>query len=225
MLYIVATPIGNLSDITLRALETLKQVDLIACEDTRQTKKLTNHFNIDTPLTSYYEHNKLSKGQFLLNLLKEGKDIALVSDSGTPGISDPGFHIVKLTLENGIQVVPIPGASALVTALSAAGIPADRFIFEGFLPLKPGPRKKRLSLLASINKVIILYESPFRLMRLFDEIYGVFGDIEITVARELTKKFEEIKKDKISVVRAYFSKSRVKGELVVIINAVKRKGL
>jgi len=222
MLYIVATPIGNLSDITIRALEVLKKVDLIACEDTRQTKKLTNHFNINTPLTSYYEHNKLSKGQFLLNLLKEGKDIALVSDSGTPGISDPGFHIAKLALENDIRVVPIPGASAFVAAVSASGVPANRFIFEGFLPLKPGPRKKRLALLVTINKVIILYESPFRLIRLLDEIIEVFGDIEVTVARELTKKFEEIKKDVVSVVRSYFSKSKVRGELVVIINAAKR---
>jgi len=219
MLYIVATPIGNLSDITIRALETLKQVDLIACEDTRRTKKLTSHFDINTPLTSYYEHNKFSKGQYLLGLLQEGKKIALVSDSGTPGISDPGFHLVKLALENNIKVEPIPGACALIAALSASGIPANRFIFEGFLPIKPGARKRILSKLSNINKVIVLYESPFRLVRLLSEIKEVFGDTEVTVLREITKKFEEIKKDKASIILDYFSKVKVRGELVVIINA------
>jgi len=218
MLYIVATPIGNLSDITYRALEILKQVDLIACEDTRQTKKLTEHFNITTPLTSYYEHNKLSKGQYLLGLLQQGKNIALVSDSGTPGISDPGFHLVRLALENNIEVEPIPGACALVAALSASGIPGNRFIFEGFLPKKSGGRKRILSELAKINRAIVLYESPFRLLRLLNEIFEVFGNIEVTVARELTKKFQQIKKDKVNTLLDYFSKRKIRGEIVVIIN-------
>jgi 16S rRNA (cytidine1402-2'-O)-methyltransferase len=218
MLYIVATPIGNLSDITLRALDVLKSVDLIACEDTRQTKKLLNHYQIEKPLTSYYEHNKLSKGEYLLGLLKEGKTIALVSDSGTPGISDPGFNIVRLALENDIKVCPIPGACALVTAISAAGIPANRFVFEGFLPVKPGPRKKVLTELAKADKPVIIYESPYRFLKLLEAIKEVFGEIELTVAREVTKKFEEIKKDKISALAHYYKNNIVKGEFVLILN-------
>lgn len=218
MLYIVATPIGNLSDITLRALEVLRSADLIACEDTRQTRKLLDHYQIQKPLTSYYEHNKLAKGEYLVSLLKEGKNIALVSDSGTPGISDPGFHIVKLALENNITVMPIPGASALVTALSASGIPANRFIFEGFLPLKPGPRKKILSALREQKKTIVLYESPHRFLKLLSQLKEVFGDAEITIVREVTKKFEEIKKGSPDALLEYFSKSKVRGEFAVIIN-------
>lgn len=218
MLYIVATPIGNLADITLRALEVLRSVDLIACEDTRQTKKLLDHYQIQKPTTSYYEHNKFSKGDYLMNLLKEGKNIALVSDSGTPGISDPGFHIVKLALENNIQVCPIPGASALVTALSASGIPANRFIFEGFLPIKPGPRKKKLLELGKQNKTIVLYESPHRFLKLLEQIEEVLPEAEVTVTREVTKKFEEIKKGTASQILEYFKDRNIKGEFVIIIN-------
>ncbi|MCG2688644.1 16S rRNA (cytidine(1402)-2'-O)-methyltransferase [Candidatus Parcubacteria bacterium] len=218
MLYIVATPIGNLSDITLRALEVLKSVDLIACEDTRHTKKLLNHYQIDKPLTSYYEHNKLSKGDYLIKLLKEGKNIALVSDSGTPGISDPGFHISKLALENDIPVSPVPGPCALTAALSASGVPANRFVFEGFLPIKPGPRKKKLLELSKIGKTIVLYESPHRFLKLLEQIQEVLGEVEVTVAREVTKKFEEIKKGKVSSIIGYYKINPTKGEFVVIIN-------
>jgi len=222
MLYIVATPIGNLSDITLRALEVLKSVDLIACEDTRHTKKLLNHYQIDKPLTSYYEHNKLSKGDYLIKLLKEGKNIALVSDSGTPGISDPGFHISKLALENDIPVSPVPGPCALTAALSASGVPANRFVFEGFLPIKPGPRKKKLLELSKIGKTIVLYESPHRFLKLLEQIEDVFGDTEVTICREVTKKFEEIKKDTISTLIEHFNNNKVKGEFAVIINNRKK---
>ncbi|MFC1709294.1 16S rRNA (cytidine(1402)-2'-O)-methyltransferase [Candidatus Omnitrophota bacterium] len=222
MLYIVATPIGNLSDITLRALEVLKSVDLIACEDTRQTKKLLNHYQINKPLTSYYEHNKLSKGEYLIKLLKEGKNIALVSDSGTPGVSDPGFHISKLALENSIKVSPIPGPCALTTALSASGAPANRFVFEGFLPIKPGPRKKKLSELSKIGKTIVLYESPYRFMKLLEQVKEIFGEIELTVVREVTKKFEELRKDNTSSIIDYYKNHPAKGEFVVIINIAKR---
>lgn len=222
MLYIVATPIGNLSDITLRALEVLKAADLIACEDTRQTRKLLNHYQINKPLTSYYEHNKLSKGEYLINVLKEGKDVALVSDSGTPGISDPGFHIVKLALENNIPVSPIPGPSALTAALSVCGVPTNRFVFEGFLPIKPGPRKKKLSELSKAGKAIVLYESPHRFLRLLEEIKGVFGEIEVTVTREVTKKFEEIKKNDVSSMLEYYKNHTIKGEFVVVVNNGKR---
>jgi 16S rRNA (cytidine1402-2'-O)-methyltransferase len=222
MLYIVATPIGNLSDITLRALDVLKSVELIACEDTRQTSKLINHYQIDKPLTSYYEHNKFSKGEYLIKLLKDGKNIALVSDSGTPGISDPGFHIVKLALENGIPVSPIPGPCALTTALSVSGVPANRFVFEGFLPIKPGPRKKKLLELSRAGKTIVLYESPYRFMKLLGQIQEVFGEIELTVAREVTKKFEELKKDSVGALINYYKNHTVKGEFVVVINIAQR---
>jgi len=217
MLYIVATPIGNLSDITLRALEVLKSVDLIACEDTRQTQKLLSHYQIQKSLTSYYEHNKFSKGEYLLGLLKEGKNIALVSDSGTPGISDPGFHIAMLALGNNIAVSPIPGPCALTTALSASGVPANRFIFEGFLPIKPGPRKKKLSELSKQNKTIVLYESPYRFLRLLEEIKEIFGEIKLTVIREVTKKFEEIKQGQISSIMEYYKNRKIKGEFVIVI--------
>ena len=218
MLYIVATPIGNLEDITLRALEVLRSVDLIACEDTRQTKKLLVRYQIKKPLTSYYEYNKLSKGDYLIRLLKEGKIIALVSDSGTPGISDPGFHIVKLALENNIKVSPIPGPCALTTALSVAGMPANRFIFEGFLPVKPGPRKKKLLELSRQKKTVVLYESPHRFLKLLDQIKEILGEVELTVTREVTKKFEEIKKDKVSSLIEYYKSNKVKGEFVLVFN-------
>ena len=218
MLSIVATPIGNLADITLRALEVLRSVDLIACEDTRHTSKLLSRHQIKKPLTSYYEHNKLSKGDYLIRLLKEGKNIALVSDSGTPGISDPGFHIVKLALENNIEVSPIPGASALTAALSVSGVPTNRFIFEGFLPVKPGARKRKLLELSKQDKTIALYESPHRFLKLLDQIKEIFGDIEITVVREVTKKFEEIKKAKVNSLIEYYQSNKVKGEFVVILN-------
>lgn len=222
MLYIVATPIGNLSDITLRAIEVLKEVDLIACEDTRQTRKLLNHYQINKPLTSYYEYNKLSKGEYLINLLKEGKEVALVSDSGTPGISDPGFHIVRIALENNIPVSPIPGPSALTAALSVSGVPANRFVFEGFLPIKPGPRKKKLLELSKRDKTIVLYESPHRFLKLLEQIKEVFGEVELTVTREVTKKFEEIKKNKVSSMLEYYKNHTIKGEFVVVVNSARR---
>jgi len=218
MLYVVATPIGNLGDITIRALETLGSVDVIACEDTRHTRTLLTRHNITKPLISYYEHNKISRGSHLLRLLEEGKSVALVSDSGTPGISDPGFHMVRLALESNIRVVPIPGPCAATAALSAAGIPADRFIFEGFLPQKKGPRKKRLRALRMHGKAIVVYESPFRIKRLLQDIQEVFGNVEISVARELSKHFEEIKKVRVKDGIAHFNAVKARGEFVVIIN-------
>ncbi len=218
MLYIIATPIGNLGDITIRALEVLRDVDIIACEDTRRTRTLVTHYDITKPLVSYYEHNKITKGNYLLRLLKEGKDVALVSDSGTPGISDPGFHIVRLALENDIGVVPLPGASAVTAALCVAGIPADRFIFEGFLPKKTGARKKRLEQLREYSKTVVLYESPYRITRLLQDIKDVFGNVEIAIAREISKRFEEIKKACVDDFLAHFNTVKARGEFVVIIN-------
>jgi 16S rRNA (cytidine1402-2'-O)-methyltransferase len=217
MLYIVATPIGNLKDITLRALEILKSVDLIACEDTRHTKILLEHYGIKTPTTSYYQYNKLSKGRYLIELLKEGKDIALVSDSGTPGILDPGHHIINLALKNNIPITAIPGAVALINALVLSGKPSHRFIFEGFLPPKKESRRNRILALKKQKYTIIFYESPHRILATLRDIQEIFGDIDIGVARELTKKFEEIKRKKVSQIIQELSVHKPRGEFVVII--------
>lgn len=217
MLYIVATPIGNLKDITHRALEVLKSVDLIAAEDTRHSKILTNHYQIKTPLTSYYEHNKLSKGEHLLGLLKEGKDIALISDAGTPGISDPGFSIIRLALENDIAICAIPGPSALITGLVISGLPTHKFIFEGFLPNKSTARRKRLQELSQEKRTIIFYESPHRLLKTLRDILEILGDVNITCARELTKKFEEVKRGRAKEMVQYFTDKKPRGEFILYI--------
>lgn len=221
MLYIVSTPIGNLKDITLRAIETLKQVDLIAAEDTRQTRKLTQHYSINTSTTSYFEHNKISKGDYLIKLLKEGKDVALVSDSGTPGISDPGYHIIKLARENNIPITAVPGPTALINALILSGAPAHKFVFEGFLSNKHSARAKRLSALKEEDRTVIIYESPHKLRKLLAEISEVFGDIDIVILRELTKKFEEVLRKKVNKAVEHFEKINPRGEFVVIIPARK----
>jgi 16S rRNA (cytidine1402-2'-O)-methyltransferase len=191
-LYVVGTPIGNLEDITARALRVLKEVDVVACEDTRRTRALLTHFDIHTPTVSYYEHNKLTRGPQLVRQLSEGRSVALVSDAGTPGISDPGVLLVREARAAGITIVPVPGPSAVVAALSAAGVPADRFVFEGFLPVKPGRRLNRLRALRELEMTIVLYESPHRIVAALEAIVEVFGDAPIVVARELTKQFEEI---------------------------------
>jgi len=219
MLYVIATPLGNLGDITLRALEVLRTVDVVACEDTRRTRILLTHYEIDKPLLSYYEHNKVARGAHLIELLKKGKRVALVSDSGTPGISDPGFQLVRSALENQIAVVPLPGPSALTAAVSASGMPADRFVFEGFLPLKKGARKKRLELLRSLERTIVIYESPYRIEKLLKEVYEVFGNVEIALAREMTKRFEEIKKIYIADLIDRRVAFEARGEFVLVINA------
>jgi 16S rRNA (cytidine1402-2'-O)-methyltransferase len=216
MLYIVATPIGNLKDITLRALEVLKGVDLIACEDTRRSAKLLKAYGITTPTTSYYEYNKFKRGDYLLDLLKEGKDVALISDSGTPGISDPGAHLIKLCINNDIPLTAVPGPTGLVAALALSGLAANKFVFEGFLPTKPGARKRRLQELASLKRTVVLYESPHRLTRLLEEILLVLGDNHICVARELTKKFEEVKRGKVSEILDEFRNKPPRGEFVVM---------
>ncbi len=191
-LYVVATPIGNLEDVTARALRILREVDVVACEDTRRTRQLLTHFDIHTPTVSYYEHNKLTRGPQLLRQLAEGKSIALVSDAGTPGISDPGVLLVREARAAGVRVVPVPGPSAVVAALSAAGLPADRFVFDGFLPVKPGRRVNRLKALRDLETTVVVYESPHRIVAAMDAIAEVFGATPVVVARELTKQFEEI---------------------------------
>lgn len=217
-LYVVATPIGNLKDITLRALEVLKEVDIIAAEDTRHTKILTNHYDITTPLTSYYEHNKITKGDYLVRLLKSGKDVALVSDAGTPGISDPGAHIINLAIKNGISVVGIPGACAFVLGLVLSGLPTDKFAFEGFLPNKSSARRKRLSQFKDEKRTIIFYESPHRILKTLYDILEIMGDVQISIMRELTKKYEEIIRDKVSALIQHFGKTKPRGEFLVVLN-------
>jgi len=216
-LYVVATPIGNLEDITLRALRVLKEVGLVACEDTRRTRTLLTHFGIHVPVTSYFEHNKLAKGPAILKTLREGRSVALVTDAGTPGISDPGFLLVREARAAGIPVVPVPGPSAVVTALSAAGIPADSFVFDGFLPVKPGKRIHRLEALRDLEMTIVCYESPHRILATLEAVAQVFGEVEIVAARELTKQFEEIVRGTPGALREGFAAGAVRGEFTLVI--------
>jgi len=216
ILYLCATPIGNLEDITFRVLRILKEVDLIAAEDTRHSIKLLNHFEIKTPMTSYHEFNKVEKAKHLVEQLLTGMNIALITDAGTPGISDPAFHIVQQALENAITVIPIPGPAACITALIASGLPTDRFVFEGFLPLKKG-RKTKFELLQSESRTIIMYESPHRVMKTLTDIHTYLGERNVVVARELTKKFEEIVRGSVQTVLAELAKKTPRGEYVVLI--------
>ncbi len=217
MLYIVSTPIGNLKDITYRAVEVLKNSDLIAAEDTRHTRILCQHYDIKTSLTSYYEHNKVKKSQDLLKLLVEGKEIALVTDAGTPGISDPGYHLIRLAKENNIPMTAIPGATALIAALTLSGLPCHNFIFEGFLPVKSAARRKKLATFKEEERTVIFYESPHRLLKVLTDIDEVLKDSYVVCARELTKKFEEVKSGAASDLIAHFSHKKPRGEFVVLI--------
>jgi 16S rRNA (cytidine1402-2'-O)-methyltransferase len=216
-LSIVATPIGNLKDITFRAMETLKTVDLIACEDTRHTKKLLLHYGITTPTTSYFEHNKIKKGEYLIGLLKEGKNVALVSDSGTPGISDPGYNIINLAIKNNVALTVIPGPCAFIVALVQSGMPTDSFVFEGFLPNKSGKRRNYLKLLKDEKRTMIFYESPHRLLKTLADIQDILGDRDIVISRELTKVFEETLRMKVSSVIQHFTKNPARGEFILIL--------
>jgi 16S rRNA (cytidine1402-2'-O)-methyltransferase len=217
VLYVVATPIGNLEDVTLRALRVLREAHLIACEDTRRTRALLTHFDIHTPVTSYFEHNKLTKGARLLRALEEGRSVALVTDAGTPGISDPGFLLVRQCRAAGIGVVPVPGPSAVVAALSAAGIPADRFVFDGFLPVKPGRRLNRLRRLRSLEMTVACYESPHRILSALEAIAEVWGEVPMIVARELTKQFEEVVEGTPTELMRRFGAAAPRGEFTLLI--------
>jgi len=219
-LYLVSTPIGNLEDITLRALRVLKEVDLIAAEDTRRTKKLLNHYQIKTPLTSYFEHSSFKKTQSLLSQLKKGKEIALVSEAGTPSISDPGFKLTKRAIENRLKVVPIPGASASIAALSASGLPTNSFIFEGFIPRKPGKRRNFFLSLKDQEKTLIFYESPRRLITTLKDLLAVLGDRQIVIARELTKIFEEMIRGRTSEVIELLEDKTIKGEITILVSGI-----
>jgi 16S rRNA (cytidine1402-2'-O)-methyltransferase len=223
VLYIVSTPIGNMEDITLRALRILKEVDLIAAEDTRRTGLLLKHFGIQTPLTSYFEGNELKKRGYILSKLKEDKNIALVSDAGTPGISDPGFRLIQLVIENKIPIVPIPGPSAVVTALSVSGLPTDAFLFKGFLPHKSKKRRDLLKELEEVRETLILYESPHRLSETLKDILEILGDREIVLTRELTKVYEEILRGKVSQIQNLIGERKLKGEITLVVEGKTRK--
>jgi 16S rRNA (cytidine1402-2'-O)-methyltransferase len=218
-LYVVSTPIGNLGDITLRALEILKNVEYIACEDTRHTLKLLNHFGIKKPLISYHQHSNISKIEQIISTVKDGQNVALVTDAGTPGISDPGEFLIQKAIENEIEIESIPGVSAAITALSISGLSTSEFVFIGFLPHKKG-RQTLLKELASIKRTIILYESPYRIKKLLAEILEYFGDRDVAISRELTKKFEQTYRGKISQI---LPEIKEKGEFVVIISSVYEK--
>lgn len=218
MLYIVSTPIGNLQDITLRALDVLKSVDLIAAEDTRHTKILLTYFEISTSLTSYFEHNEVKKSEYLLGLLLEGKNIALVTDAGTPGISDPGYRLIHLAQEKQIPMTVVPGPCALIAALTLSALPTDSFIFAGFLPVKSAGRQKKLLEFSQEKRTVILYESPHRILKTLEDIHDVLNDWDVVVAREITKKFEEVRRGKASELIEHFSKTTPKGEFVLLLH-------
>ena len=218
-LYIVSTPIGNLEDMSQRALRILREVDLIACEDTRHTRKLLNHFGIDIRTISYHEHNERERAEELCSILESGKSVALVSDAGTPLISDPGFRIVNAAIERVISVVPIPGAAAVVTALAASGLPTDQFYFAGFLPARANARRAKLEDLAAIPATLIFYEAPHRISATLRDALDVLGDREAVVARELTKLHEEFARGQLSELAESFSKpANVRGEIVLMIS-------
>lgn len=224
ILYICGTPIGNLEDITLRALRILKKVKLIAAEDTRRTKKLLNHYQIDTKATSYHEYNKFKKAPHLVEILENGQDIALVSDAGMPGISDPGYVLINLALKNNIKIIPIPGVSALITALVVSGLPIDKFVFEGFLPRKIKERKRYFRSIENEERTVIFYENPHRLKRALKDMLEVWGDRKIVIARELTKIFEEIIRGKLSQVLTEISTKEIKGEITLVVQGgIKKK--
>lgn len=223
MLYLVPTPIGNLEDITLRALRILKEVDLIACEDTRRSATLLAHYGIDTPVTAYHDHNERRKAPQLIRRMQSGMSVALITDAGSPGLADPGFYLVRACRQDGVPVTTLPGATALVPALTASGLPCERFVFEGFLPAKKG-RRKRLAELATETRTLVLYESPHRLLRTLGDLEGVLGsERPAAIARELTKKFEDLRHGTLAQLHAeYAACERVRGEFVIIVGGLAR---
>ncbi len=224
-LYLCATPIGNLDDITFRVLETLKNVDVIAAEDTRNSIKLLNRFEIKTPMTSYHEFNKYDKGRELIRQLLDGKNIAVITDAGMPGISDPGEELVKMAYEAGVTVTVLPGACACVTALTLSGLPTRRFCFEAFLPTDKKERKDVLAELKDETRTIVLYEAPHRLVKTLAELKEVLGDRRLTICRELTKKHEEAFRTTFSEALAFYETNEPKGECVLVIEGADREEL
>ena len=220
-LYLVATPIGNLNDMTFRSVETLKSVSVIACEDTRHTRKLLTHFGISNKLVSYHEHNEAERAEELIKRVMNGDSVAVVSDAGTPGIADPSFRIVQRAIESGVEVVPIPGASAFVNAAAASGLPTDSIFFGGFLPSKKGDRRKRLLEIVDIPATVIFYESPRRISAALLDAADVLGDRAAVVAREITKLHEEFSRGTLAELHTKFSSATVKGEIVLLIDRVR----
>jgi 16S rRNA (cytidine1402-2'-O)-methyltransferase len=216
-LYLVATPIGNLEDITLRALRVLKEVDLIACEDTRHTRRLLDHFGVNKPTISYHEHNEQKRADELVERMLGGQSIALVTDAGTPGISDPAYRIVTAAIERGVEVVPVPGATAMIAALVASGLPTDSFLFSGFLPNKKGARRTKLEELKSERATLIFYEAPHRIRETLADAREILGDRQMALARELTKLHEEFIRGSISDVIAHFESREPRGEMTLVI--------
>ena len=219
-LYVVATPIGNLEDITLRAIRTLREVKLIAAEDTRHTKRLLNAYNIKTPVTSYHEHNKLTKLDYILSRL-EAEDVALVSDAGTPGISDPGYELIMAANQRSISVVPIPGPSVIITALVVSGLPTNAFIYQGFMPHRASERRRLLESIAGERRTVVLFESPHRLLASLKDMLSILDDRKIAVCRELTKLYEEIFHGTISQAIEHFTEPR--GEFTLVIEGAKEE--
>ncbi|HEV2176984.1 MAG TPA: 16S rRNA (cytidine(1402)-2'-O)-methyltransferase [Terriglobia bacterium] len=219
-LYLVGSPIGNLEDITLRAIRTLKEVDVVACEDTRRTQRLLDHYRIETPTVSYHEHNELTRAPELIIAMEEGSSIALVSDAGMPVISDPGYRLVKLAIRHGLPVVPVPGASAFVAALSASGLPIDRFRFLGFLPHKKTQRRQAIEELKPTQKTQVFYEAPHRILETLGDIRKILGDRPLVVAREVTKIHEEFVRGSAAEVLEHLKKKPVKGEITVLVGPV-----
>ncbi len=215
-LYIIGTPIGNLRDVTLRALDTLRDVALIACEDTRQTAKLLAAQQIRTPMVSLHDHNERQRTPELLARLKAGDSVALVCDGGTPLISDPGWWLVRRALDAEVPVGWVAGPTALIGALVLSGLPTERFVFEGFLPAKPGQRRARLESLKGEPRTVVLYESPHRLLKMLADVEAIFGDIVMSVSRELTKRFEETRREPVSRLRAHFAQQPPRGEFVIV---------
>lgn len=222
ILYLVSTPIGNLEDMTHRAIRILKESDLIAAEDTRHTGILLRHYGIENRLESYHDHNKERKTPHLVQKMQNGFSIALVSDAGTPGISDPAFYLVRAAAQAGIQISPVPGPTAAIAALTASGLATDRFVFEGFLPHKKG-RKTRLEQITTETRTIVLYESPHRIKRTLKDLLDYLGDRQAAVGRELTKKFEEIVRGKLSEIRDCFESRTIKGEFVIIVDGKEKR--
>ncbi len=221
-LYIVSAPIGNLEDITLRALRILKEVELIAAEDTRRTRKLLSYYDIHTPMISYFEHNEVRRSKSLLKKLESGSDIALISNAGTPAISDPGYHIINMCIEAGIDLVPIPGPSALLAAVVVSGFPLHSFIFEGFLPAKKSRRVRRLNVLRDEQRTTVFYESPYRVLKFLADVLEVLGDRELVIAREITKMYEEIYRGTVSQAIQKFTETTPKGEFTIVIRGAEK---
>ena len=218
----VSTPIGNLADMTYRAVHVLQNVDLIAAEDTRKSSILLRHYQISTPMRSYHSYNLQKETPKLIHLLKQGQAVALISDAGTPGISDPGYHLARACIDQNIRIVPIPGPAAFLTALIASGLPSNRFVFEGFLPQKKG-RKTRLEQLSHEERTIVFYESPHRILKTTQQLLQIFGDRQVVMARELTKKFEEFFRGRLSQLIQHLENKTVKGEIVLIIEGISKR--